>query len=200
MNTYQFCMNRCKHGWTRMKVDQNFRVCSRYLGHMTSVWNRHPNFCGSVWRPYYSTQNMWNSFTSIINTYTVASTFMPNPFFEKVQFFPLTNIFVFDGKRLNLQNNTKKSPTMLLLLQKLLLCSWCSHVHPEETSNNLDIYEGFRSYHNLHWNFSIIPKDSFDVPRFLTVHLVEPTFYWKIYEYQRWTGNSKVCWILLIQI
>ena len=65
--------------WTGMKVDQNFRVCSRYLGHVTSVWKRHPNFCGSVWRPYYSTQNMWNSFTSIIITYTVASTFMPQP-------------------------------------------------------------------------------------------------------------------------
>ena len=75
--------------WTRMKVDQNFRVCSRYLGHVTSVWNRHPNFCGSIWRPYYSTQNMWSSFTSIIITYTVASTFMPQPLLWKSAIFAM---------------------------------------------------------------------------------------------------------------
>ena len=75
--------------WTRMKVDQNFRVCSRYLGHVTSVWNRHPNFCGSIWRPYYSTQNMWSSFTSIIITYTVASTFMPQPLLWKSTIFAM---------------------------------------------------------------------------------------------------------------
>ena len=76
MNMHTFCINTNKHTWTHMnfawtcmKVDQNFRVCSRYLGHVTSVWNRHSNFCGNVWRPYYSTQNMWNSFASIINTY-----------------------------------------------------------------------------------------------------------------------------------
>ena len=71
MNMNKLCMNTHKFAWTRMKVDQNFRVGSRYLGHVTSVWKRHPNFCGSVWRPYYSTQNMWSSFTSIIITYTV---------------------------------------------------------------------------------------------------------------------------------
>ena len=93
---HKFCMNTHKHTWTRinfawtcMKVDENFRVSSRYLGHVTSVWNRHPNFCGSVWRPYYSTQNMWNSFTSIINTYTVASTFMPKPLLWKSAIFAM---------------------------------------------------------------------------------------------------------------
>ena len=96
MNMHEFCMNTNKHtwthmnfAWTHMKVDQNFRVCSRYLGHVTSVWNRHPNFCGNVWRPYYSTQNMWNSFTSIINTYTVASTFMPQPLLWKSAIFAM---------------------------------------------------------------------------------------------------------------
>ena len=110
MNTNKFCMNmhefawkrmnftwtrinfawtRVNFAWTRMKVYQNFRVCSRYLGHVTSVWNRHPNFCGSVWRPYYSTQNMWSSFTSIIITYTVASTFMPQPLLWKSAIFAM---------------------------------------------------------------------------------------------------------------
>ena len=77
------------HTWTHMKVDQNLRVCSRYLGHVTSVWNRHPNFCGSVWRPYYSIRNMWSSFTSIIITYTVASTFMPQPLLWKSAIFAM---------------------------------------------------------------------------------------------------------------
>ena len=110
MNTNKFCMNThefawkrmnftwtrinfawtwVNFAWTRMKVYQNFRVCSRYLGHVTSVWNRHPNFCGSVWRPYYSTQNMWSSFTSIIITYTVASTFMPQPLLWKSAIFAM---------------------------------------------------------------------------------------------------------------
>ena len=110
MNTNKFCMNThefawkrmnftwtqinfawtwVNFAWTRMKVDQNFRVCSRYLGHVTSVWNRHPNFCGSVWRPYYSTQNMWSPFTSIIITYTVASTFMPQPLLWKSAIFAM---------------------------------------------------------------------------------------------------------------
>ena len=84
-----FAWTRVNFAWTRMKVDQNFRVCSRYLGHVTSVWNRHPNFCGSVWRPYYSTQNMWSSFTSIIITYTVASTFMPQPLLWKSAIFAM---------------------------------------------------------------------------------------------------------------
>ena len=58
MNMYEFawkCMNftwtrinfvwtRVNFAWTHIKVDQNFRVCSRYLGHVASVWNRHPNF------------------------------------------------------------------------------------------------------------------------------------------------------------
>ena len=100
---HKFCINTHKFAWTYinftwtwinfawtcMKVDQNFRVCSRYLGHVTSIWNRHPNFCGSVWRPYYSTQNMWNSFTSVINTYTVASTFMPQPLLWKSAIFAM---------------------------------------------------------------------------------------------------------------
>ena len=103
MNTNKFCMNmyefawKCMNftwtpinfAWTCMKVDQDFRVCSRYLGHVTSVWNRHRNFCGSVWRPYYSTQNMWNSITSIIITYTVASTFMPQPLLWKSVIFAM---------------------------------------------------------------------------------------------------------------
>ena len=96
VNMHEFawkCMNFMwtwiNFAWTRMKVDQNFKVCSRYLGHVTSVWNRHPNFCGSVWRPYYSTQSMWNSFTSIINTYTVASTFMPQPLLWKSAIFAM---------------------------------------------------------------------------------------------------------------
>ena len=110
MNTNKFCMNthefawkrmnftwtwinfawtQINFAWTCMKVDQNFRVCSRYLGHVTSVWNRHPNFCGSVWRPYYSTQNMWSSFTSIIITYTVASTFMPQSLLWKSAIFAM---------------------------------------------------------------------------------------------------------------
>ena len=103
MNMNKFCMNthefawkhtnftwtRINFAWTHMKVDQNLRVCSRCLGHVTSVWNRHPNFCGSVWRPYYSTQNMWNSFTSIIITYTVASTFIPHPLLWKSAIFAM---------------------------------------------------------------------------------------------------------------
>ena len=84
-----FAWTHMNFTWTHMKVDQNFRVCSRFLGHMTSVWNRHPNFCGSVWRSYYSTQNMWNSFTSIINTYTVASIFMPQPLLGKSAIFAM---------------------------------------------------------------------------------------------------------------
>ena len=103
MNINKLCMNmhefawthinftwtRINFAWTRMKVDKNFRVCSRYSGHVTSVWERHPNFCDSVWSPYYSTQNMWNSFTSIINTYTVASTFMPQPLLWKSAIFAM---------------------------------------------------------------------------------------------------------------
>ena len=85
-----FAWTQINFAWTCMKVDQNFRVCSRYLGHVTSVWNRHPNFCGSVWRPYYSTQNMWNSFTSIIITYTVASTLMPQPLLWKSAIFAMS--------------------------------------------------------------------------------------------------------------
>ena len=84
-----FAWTRINFAWTRMKVDQNFRVCSRYLGHVTSVWKRYPNFCGGVWRPYYSTQNMWNSFTSIIITYTVVSTFMPQPLLWKSAIFAM---------------------------------------------------------------------------------------------------------------
>ena len=113
INTNKFCMNTHEFAWKRMnftwtwinfawtrinfawacmKVDQNFRVCSRYLGHVTSVWNRYPNFYGSVWRPYYSTQNMWNSFTSIIITYTVVSTFMPQPLLWKSAIFAMNNL------------------------------------------------------------------------------------------------------------
>ena len=81
MNFAWTCINTHEHTWKFNKnsgfVVDFFRVCSSFLGHVTSVWNRHLNFCGSVRRPYYSTQNMWNSVTSIINTYTVASTFMP---------------------------------------------------------------------------------------------------------------------------
>ena len=40
MNMNKLCMNTNKFALTHMKVDQNFRVCSRYLGHVTSVWNR----------------------------------------------------------------------------------------------------------------------------------------------------------------
>ena len=84
-----FAWTHMNFTWTRMKVDQTFRVCSRFLGHVTSVWKRHPNFCGSVLTPYYSTQNMWNSFTSIINTYTVASTFMLQPLLWKSVIFAM---------------------------------------------------------------------------------------------------------------
>ena len=87
MNTNKFCMNMNK--LCMNMHDQNFRVCSRYLGHVASVWNRHPNFCGSVWRPYHSTQNMWSSFTSIIITYTVASTFIPQPLLWKSAIFAM---------------------------------------------------------------------------------------------------------------
>ena len=89
MNMNKFCMNTSKLCMNMHESWSNFRVCSRYLGHVTSVWNRFPNFCGSVWRPYYSTQNMWSSFTSIIITYTVASTFMPQPLLWKSAIFAM---------------------------------------------------------------------------------------------------------------
>ena len=120
MNTHEFawtCINftwTCiNFAWTCMKVDQKFRVCSRYLGHVTSVWNRHPNFCGSVWRPYYSTQNMWNSFTSIINTYTSIYLYATAPSLKKCNFCHEQIYLSLVGKG-------------LIMLEDLL----CVHTHP----------------------------------------------------------------------
>ena len=113
MKTNKLCMNmhefvwthinftwtRINFAWTGMKVDKTFRVCSRYLGHVTSVWNRHPNFLWQCLKAllFYS---KYVKFIDKYHQYIHCSSYLYAPALSlKKSNFCLTIIFVFGGKR-----------------------------------------------------------------------------------------------------
>ena len=103
INMHEFAWTHMNFAWTRINMHEQAWTLHEHVwkliqisGFTVDIWAMWPVseistliFCGSIWRPYYSTQNMWNSFTSIINRYIVASTFMPQPLLWKSAFFAM---------------------------------------------------------------------------------------------------------------